>query len=506
MTPKPTSRQPIAQNHKAYDASWRKWRRCRDACAGSDRIKEAGVEYLPSLSAHRTDDGGRLGSGRDRYEAYLKRALWYNMSRRTKVGLSGVATMRPPKVATSSDKAAELAKVVVHFRYQLLEEQVEVGRGVMLVNQVGSGDPFPSFFWAESVVNWAFEYVGGRYQLKMLVIEDDEEVGTPENPYETKTQLVRHSYVMRDGACHYTRWAKPETSDQWLERAEGDVVVTRFGGEPLDHIPAMTVGATSTNEPDVEDPILLDLVDVNISHYQNSADLEHGRHWTALPTAVASGFPTTDQSGKPVVLNVGGESAWITEQPGASAHYLEFSGSGLGHLSEGMKDKQAMAAVLGARLLEEQRNAVESAETLKTRHAGERSVLSRVVRACSEALTWSLREMLLFAQPGYVVEEGEDTIDLNTDFLDRKITPAELQAYTATLQAGGISYSTYFSLLQGAEIIPEGRTEEEETELIDAGNPGAASADPFAGKGKPEEPDDKDEKPEDGDEPEDDDR
>jgi len=485
--PKSYNKQPISCNHKAYDEGHKKWRRCRDACAGTDRIKEAGVEYLPALSAHRTDDDGKLGSGHDRYESYLRRALWYNMSRRTKVGLSGVATMRPPKVATTGEKAAEFAKLVSRFRFQLLEEQVEVGRCVMLVNQLDRDDPFPSFFWAESVVNWAFEYVGGVYRLKMLVIEDDEDVSTDENPYEVKTVLVRHSYVLREDVCYYTKWVRPENSDVWTEREEGAQPVTKFGGEELDHIPAILVGATSTNEPDVEDPILLDLVDVNISHYQNSADLEHGRHWTALPTAVASGFPTVDANGKPVVLNVGGESAWVTDQPGASASYLEFSGSGLGHIAEGMKDKQAMAAVLGARLLEEQRNAVESAETLKTRHAGERSVLSRVVKACSETLTWTLREMMAFAQPGYEVDETKDTIDLNTDFLDRKITPAELQAYTATLQAGGISYSTYFSLLQGAEIIPEGRTEEEEVELIDAGNPGPSSADPTANADQPPE-------------------
>lgn len=506
------SPQPIAANHPDYAAGAKKWRRCRDACAGSDAIKAAGVEYLPALSSHKVDLAHQ-GDGRGRYEAYLRRALWFNMARRSKLGLSGVVTMRAPKIETTSEQAAKFAKVVSRLRFKVVDEQLEVSRGVLVVNQKGKNAPLPSFFWADAIVNWEFEYVDGQdangeeqYRLVMLVIEDDESEKV--NDFESKPVLVRHAYLMVGDApdkrvCHYTKWTRAQDSDVWVERTEGLQPVKSMGGKPLDHIPAIVVGATTVNEPDIEDPPLLDLVDVNISHYQNSADLEHGRHWTALPTAVAVGFPLKDEHQKPVELNVGGESAWMTENPDAKAFYLEFAGAGLGHIADGMKEKQKMAAVLGARLLEEQKDAVEAAETIKTRHAGERSVLSRIAAACSEALTWCLREMLLFAQPGYVVKEGQDTITLATDFLNKKLTPEELTSLTDALQAGGISYSTYFSLLQGAEIIPEGRTEEEEAELIGEGLPGKGGADPFVTeppKPKGEKPDAEGEGEDEGDE------
>ena len=127
-----------------------------------------------------------------------------------------------------------------------------------------------------------------------------------------------------------------------------------------------------------------------------------------------------------------------------------------------------MMAVLGARLLEEAKPSVESAQTIKTRLAGERSVLSLIASNASELMTWALREMLLWSGP-YEVSDTEDFIQLNTDFVDTKLTSADLASLTAALQANTISYPTYFYCLQRGEIIPEERTLEDELELINVG-------------------------------------
>lgn len=463
------TKNPISVDHPDYDPAMTKVRRCRDAYAGSDAIKAAGTLYLPALSSHREPTGGR-----GKYEAYLQRALWYGATRRTAIGLSGAATVRPPRETATGELAKQLSRSVVERVCRPLTDELFIsGRAVVLVNhREDAPNPTATVWWAESVRNWAFTPADdGSWELVMLVLEDREEEDGA-TPWEKTVVTVRHGFAVVDGQCHYWKYHLKDGS--WKVVVEKKPLVA-VGGRPVDHVPAVVVGATTFNEPDVEDPLLIDLVDVNISHYQNSADLELGRHWTALPTAWASGFPMHDQQGNPVEFAVGGENAWITDQPGAQAGYLEFSGAGLGHLSTGMAEKRDMMAVMGARLLEEPKASVESAETLRTRHAGERSVMARVGKNVSRAATWTLRE-LLWWRTAYEIPDDEttDAVEMQVD-LGRGMTPEELTTLTGALQAGGISYATYFVKLQAGEVIPPERTLEEETALIDEGRPGVST-------------------------------
>ncbi len=470
---------PIGTNHDEYRAALPKWIRARDACSGSDTIKAKGDIYLPRLSAHK----GILGE--EKYQAYKQRAVWYNASRRTKIGLSGAATLKPTKKEIVNARGKAFAERIDKCRHELIEEVLEVGRYAIVVNQQANAEAFFTIWWAESIVNWRYEYIEGKKRLAMLVLEDVEKVFTNDNPYSPQEKTVRHSYVLKDinptqTICVYSRFIKMEKSDEQWAREGDEKILSASGGRTLDFIPATIRGPLTEDENEIEDSLLLDLIDINLSHYMNSADLEHGQHWTALPTAVASGFPETDKDGNPVEFNVGGENAWITSIPGASAFYLEFSGSGLGCIRSSMQDKKSEMAILGARLLEEPKPSVESSETLKTRLSGEKSVLNRVAIGVGSAMTWTLRLMLWFQDPLYDREKATDTMKLNTEFLEHSLSTEELQVLMTMLQEGGISYTTYFTLLQNAELIPDTRTEEEEKMLIDKGRPGTTSKDPFA--------------------------
>ena len=469
---------PISLNHPDYAKLMGKVKRCRDACGGSDRIKDAGVEYLPALSSHRSPEG------HSKYEAYKQRALWYNASRRTKIGLSGAVTRSAPNIKTDAKHQGLAKEICRHYRTSV-EELLEAGRHAVSVNANGLAKPETRLWWAENIVNWSYTRIDGRVVLRFVVLEDTEEVFGDEgvDAVEVTPLVVRHLYMLnKQGVCLYAKYARVDgKEEQW-----GEVVplkpVTAIGGRALDFVPVKIVQALDDDDPEVQDPVMLDLVDVNISHYHNSADLEHGRHWTALPTAWASGFPTHDSDGNQIELSVGGESAWITETQGASAGYLEFSGAGLSHLADGMKDKQAMMAVLGARLLEEMKPAVESAETLKTRLAGDSSVLARICATTSNVLTWALQVNLFFVTVGYAMgSEENDLISVSDDIFNEKMSDAELTSLVSALQSNAVSYQVFFEKLKQGKIIPASRTIEEEIAAIDAGRPG--NNDPFANSG-----------------------
>lgn len=469
---------PVATNSKEYKRMSDKWRRCRDVCAGSDAVKEAGTRYLPMLGLHKVAQDGAA-----RYAAYKDRALFYNATRRTKIGLTGAATHKDPDVVTSSPQALAFANKIIRLILEpTVSQQLEVSHLAILVDKKDDElEPSFSIWEAESIVNTRFITKDSANVLSLLVLEQLAEVPTGDI-FKYSEKLRRHVYwlepsIAPDGTrtfiCMYEVFEHQEKSDtdeeDWISILQPLPILVN--GLTIDHIPAVIVGVTDINKPVIEDPLLLDMADVNISHYHNSADLEHGRHWTALPTAFASGFPTKDADNNDIDLVIGSESAWVTDIPGASCGYMEFTGAGLGHLADGMKDKQTMMAVLGARLLEEAKPAVEASETIKTRMLGDKSSLTYVATTASKALTWVLQELLRWSNPLYVTEEGKDTITLDTSFIDPKLSANEVTQLVLALQNNAISYMTFFWCLQRGGIIPPERTIDEEREFIKAGKP-----------------------------------
>jgi hypothetical protein len=153
-------------------------------------------------------------------------------------------------------------------------------------------------------------------------------------------------------------------------------------GRPLARIPFEFFGIRD-NTPCVDKPPLLDLVEVNLSHYRTTADYEHGLHFTGLPTPVVTGFYSDAQDAQ---LRIGSGTAWLLPDPTSKAFYLEFTGQGLSELREALRAKEAMMATLGARILAPERKVSETAQAAAIHQAGENSVLASIAQSISIGL------------------------------------------------------------------------------------------------------------------------
>jgi hypothetical protein len=208
---------------------------------------------------------------------------------------------------------------------------------------------------------------------------------------------------------------------------------------------------------------LADIIAVNLDHYRLDADYKHGLHFTALPTAWVSGFD------KSATLRIGSSTAWVSETPGATAGYLEFTGQGLTSFERAMDRDERLMAVLGSRLLQDQKKVGETAEAIRLRQSGEDSALSVIATSVSESLTqvlrwvywWNSTELL-----PYGLSKAEVTVKLNTDFGIAGMSSQDLQAVVGAWQSGAISRDTMFELFRSGEILPDGRTNEDEKTLI----------------------------------------
>jgi len=127
--------------------------------------------------------------------------------------------------------------------------------------------------------------------------------------------------------------------------------------------------------------------------------------------------------------------------------------------------------VLGTRMLESQKRVGESADAIELRQSGENSVLSAVSISVGDSLTQVLRWVYWWnsteATPDAI---GEDLVlaQLNSDFGTKGMASDEITAIVAAWQANAISRETMFELFRKGEVLPAGRSNQEELRLVGA--------------------------------------
>jgi len=231
-------------------------------------------------------------------------------------------------------------------------------------------------------------------------------------------------------------------------------------GAPLPFIPFVFHGP-SNSRPDPDRLPLRDIISANLSHYRLDADYKHGLHFTALPTAWVSGM---DKDPAP---RIGSNTAWISDLPGASAGFLEFKGSGLGHIERAMERIERHMSLLGARMLEAPPPDPSGPSTINHQPSTNLSGLGSIVGALNE----SLSRVLQVAQWWVVGGEldalvGQVGFTMNTDLGARALTAEEINAVVTAWKAGAISRETMLEHLKRGEVLPDGRSVAQERALI----------------------------------------
>ncbi len=471
----------INATHAQYDAHRDQWQRCREAAAGSDVVKQAGTRYLPRLS----------GQDGPEYEAYKLRADWYGATDRTIAGLAGAIFRRAMRVEFSEGPLADklLANLSLsglsadQMAYALTAEEVTVSRYILWVDYPGEyaddSRPYVVAAQAEAVINWDTVTVGGRVKVAWVVLAEEAVRWKDGDRFqrEGKPQWRLLELVWGGGedvqpdippapgpryeVSLWERNSADAVSQGGNEFIEIERKIPLRRGKPLDFIPLVFFGPTDTT-PDVSKPVLIDLVDMNFSHYRSSADLEYGRHFCGLPTPWVAGFP------RETTLRIGSNIAWVSDRPEARAGMLEFTGQGLGALEKALESKERLMAVLGARLLEEQKRAAEAAATVELRQSGETSTLIRIIQVVEEGFTQILRWVAWWADLTNDPEDPAITVTLNRDLAAIRATPQEIAALVQALQGGAMSFETVYANLERLEMTREGVTAEDELEAIQA--------------------------------------
>jgi hypothetical protein len=458
-----------------YKAAQNRWRLVRDVCKGSETIKAAGDYYLPRPNASDTSQDNKY-----RYDAYKKRAVFYNATGRTKHSLVGAVfrtwpTLTAPRALDYVSKDIDGQGVSIYQQSQsVIGHLLEVGRHGLLVDyaavksgtvskadeQAGRARASVASYSAESIINWKTRKVGSQHLLSLVVLRETVDVDTDDGF--GSEQVVQYRVLRLDDAGVYTQ-------EVWEEGSSATSMVTASfsplngAGQQWKVIPFQFLGSEN-NDTSIDDSPLYDMAEINIGHYRNSADYEEAAYLVGQPQPWMSGL--SDQwrdhleaegiflgSRAPWLLPQGGACGMMQAQPNAVA-------------KEAMDSKKEDMVSLGARLIE-RGSAVKTATQADNDSAAEHSVLSLVVSNVSEAYSQCLVWMAEF-----VNAPGEVVYKLNQDFSQISLDATILTGLFNAVQGGKLPSSDFWQYLRDRGVINPEKTDDQIRDELETENPG----------------------------------
>ena len=446
----------IDAKHPQYNTRVLEWDKCSDCYIGEDAIKAKKTIYLPKLERH--DD---TSEGKARYTDYLDRASFFGVVSTVVTGRVG-QIMRIPINLDISDIMLEWCKTIMRDQSNLTEltkrvltEVITTGRvGLLLDRPNDGGDPYVVMYKAQDITNWE-----AQDEVLVRVVLKESRIVKKRKANGMDAQVEEPIYVEllinEEGKYEQKKWVP---HDGRFVMAES--IIPTNAGIAMDEIPFQFVNADSISS-NTSKPPLLDLANLNISHYRNSADYEQLLHRVGVAaTFYASGIDE-DEANDPVNLAVGPDVRWYSRNPNAKYGILEFSGASASAMETAMLEKMQMMATIGGQLVQRHRKQVETAETARLRSASENSAFDTIVSTVEIGMI-----QLLERASVWLNTTEEIKYILNRDYLDDRWSPEELKAVNEAEMLGLISKETGYQLRQKMEVYPEDWSFEQENQLI----------------------------------------
>jgi hypothetical protein len=220
------------------------------------------------------------------------------------------------------------------------------------------------------------------------------------------------------------------------------VTFEESNGFSLDTIPVVPIYSNRRGVL-ISQPGLLDIANLNITHYQRQSDLIHALHIAAMPTLVLEGY-SQDSSEATIGVNYA-----LGMEPGHKAYYVQSDATSFDAQMNELQSLEGQMSTLGITKLFGQKFVAESAEAKRIDQAQSNSVLAIISQELESALNQAFK---LAAQ--YVgMEPPVITIDRDFDYY--RLIGQDVAVLAQLNESGKISDETLLKILQHGEILPE---------------------------------------------------
>lgn len=431
-----------------------------DFFAGERQVKEEGERYTPRLEGHVNKDG--------LYNQYKDMGILYNALSRTRQGLKGAILRKPLDIQFQDAQLPVLDSIMLNgasfsdLTRQICDAVLGYGRCGVLVDIDETEQPYVAFYNALSILSWpSIRKKNVKQEIELIETIEMPKIDKPD-----ETEFISQKRVLSiDESGYYVvsvYQKKSETDNEWVlvlstEETPNPRYPT-YKGLRLNYIPFVFFGS-SNNSPTPSRPPLLDLLNLLKGHWKLTVAYQYGLHFAGLPTPCFAGFDFEDG----VKISLGPGASYYAADPNAKSWYLQTGGQGLIEMERGLDRLERQMAVVGARLLEEQRPGVEAAETVRLRSSGDSSTLADVAGSIENGLTG----LLQYIGCSIGISEEQCKVTVNKDFLSTRLSPQDITALLQSVQSGKMSEETFLWNLGQGEILQAGRTIKEEKEAIE---------------------------------------
>lgn len=454
-----------------YDKNLPVWRKIRDCMTGETAIKERRTDYLPMPNS--------LDKSKEnlaRYDAYLQRAVFYNITGRTVEGLQSMMFTKPPTFALGGvdyleDDVDGAGTTLAQQSKRAALDTLSLGRHGLLADFPQNDQPSISRrdvglgvratiqeYRAENILNWRTEKIGAVRKLTLVVLREDYDDGSGGLFLSEIKDQYRVLRLDENGLYVQEVYREGEIAEGPFEPRDGK-------GSRLSEIPFVFLGAEN-NDDTIDKAPAEDIATLNIGHYRNSADYEESVFLLGQPTLfiMTDMDKSTFDAYNPQGVMMGSRSAHVLSET-SKVQLLQMSETSAAKEAMAMKEEQAVK--IGAKLIES-RGQTKTAFQARSDSASETSVLLDVSQNVSSGYTQALKWVAMFMNtPGDNIEYL-----LSEDFGIDELTVEERQQLMSEWQAGLISRSIARMHLRTGAVIPSDISDEKIDSELDSELPG----------------------------------
>ena len=434
----------------------------RALMGGTKAMRAAGETHLPKFESE-TDKS---------YTARLNSSWLFNGYRKTARDMTGRVFDKPVELAEgAADQAKEWAKNIdmagrdlSTFARDVFEDGVS-GSGISFImvdapKREGTTTkakaaqqnlrPYMSHLRVEDILGWKVDTIDNVTRLTQIRLMETVQEQDPDDEF-TQVPVAQVRVLDRmEGNVQVRIYRKVGKTDKWALHDEpyfmdvAEITIVPFYAN-------RTGFFTAT-------PLLDDLADVNVAHWQSQSDQRNILHFARVPILFGSGRAEDE---KAMVISAG--MAVTATDPQADLKWVEHTGKAIDAGRQDLKDLEFQMETFGLQLLVSKQGA-QSATGEALDAAKETSTLSMTADQLQDALEQALIWMGEFAN----VDIGEGAVSVNKEFGVNMMTAQDLTAMLSAVNTGNMSRETFLREMARRGMIRADLDIEEEVERIEA--------------------------------------
>lgn len=437
----------------------------RALMGGTKAMREAGKTYLPQFEAE----------SETAYQARLKSSWLFNGYRKTVMDNTGRVFDKPVEIKQGPNELSDWAENIDLAGRDLsmfardVFESAMAGSGIAYVMvdaprregpvtraqaEAENLRPYMSLLTCEEILGWKTAQVGNATVLSQLrIMESVSEEKEGDEFAEESIPQIRVLDRLDNGVR--TRLYRKD-KNEWKQVSEDE------GGDFINtDIQEITVAPLYLNRCGFfkGEPLLDDLADVNVAHWQSQSDQRNILHYARTPILFGAGF--SDDAD----VVIASSSMVKSDDPTAKLEWVEHSGQAIGAGRQDLKDLEFQMEALGLQLLV-QKTGQQSATGEVLDAKKETSTLSMSADALKDCLEQAFSFMAMYGGL-----DGDIEVDVNKEFGVSMMTPQEFAGILAAVANGTLSRETALLEMSRRGMIAPDIDPEEEAERIAAQPP-----------------------------------